>query len=288
MEKIPYRAHYEPRSYTVTFLDGLFAVQVEALKAGSAKTLATQKAIHVGLSNLPYTTLCLSARVHASVDHRFGPRNPEDPRLSAPTINLENVTEEQKQHFVGFWEGDGSVGMHDDKRPYLMLSQKNPQILEYFRTLFNLEEPVRNNHPYQLTINRRAHTLPILEIIKQYVVLPHRVSQLGRRLTTGDIAEHDPTWPWTAGIVDAEGSASFCTGSFQLSISQRDPRGLEKIKQLVGVGNVYPDKDGNHELRWSTEPSLRITQQIYPYMQNQQKKHEIYALLTYLGKLEEV
>lgn len=217
--------------------------------------------------------------------------------LKPSTISLEGVTEEDKQHLTGFFEGDGSLSLFNKRkphqmRPHLGFSQKDPRILEYIRTLLNLDESIHERSiPYvwkgqqrsgvihTLEINRRLHVGLLLNILQKRVVCPQRVAQMNRVLGTNVVAEHDVTWAWLAGFIDAEGCFSFNRSPF-LSVAQKDVRVLQKIRDFTGTGHI-----GNYgQMCWSGKNVLEIVNQVYKYLRSPDKKERVYAMSVFLKK----
>ena len=207
-------------------------------------------------------------------------------RRVRPVPNFSIVSEDDKSYFVGFWEGDGSASYSKQNRgPVIVLTQKEPQILEHIKTTFRLDEAVKpaSSGGYALWVTRHAIVALLFDILKERVVLPGRVEQL-RAVFKSDVIGHRPTWPWLAGIVDADGWVGLTSRTPILAVSQTDTRGPPSIRALVGFGSI--DTGHSPRIRWHGASALEVIDKIYPYMQNLGKKQQIYALLTLLGKLE--
>lgn len=259
-----------------------WSVEVEAEDGYKARRAAIKSFQGQVTNKLSYTLLYKLTSIEALE---------KDPKLKAHfktgTINLEDATEESKQHFVGFFEGDGSLSLYDKRKPQLNLGQKDPRILEYIKTLFNLDENLHRSEQagvWSLMIIKRAHVVPLLGIIKERVVSPQRVEQINQVLGINDAAEHRPTWPWLAGFVDAEGHLAYSVSSLHLSVWQKDTRILYKIQRFVGFGSVY---EGNsNSIQWSGENAWKVISKTYRYLRNPDKKEQAYALATFFGKVK--
>lgn len=264
------------RPYRVTIED--WFAEIEAENEQRARAIGIQAFRETFPSKLTYRFLYGISRARVLENRKF----------TASVIDVKGIAEEDKQHFTGFWEGDGSLGYNSNGTPVLTLSQKEPQILEYIKARFNLSEnlyPSKEGRCGALMVSQKAHVIPLLGVISGYVVSPQRVKQVNRVLGIGDAIEHGPTWAWLAGFADAEGCWSYCGGSLQLSIAQKDTEVLYKIKEFTGSGWVSGN-NGTSLLSWSGDNAWRVTEQMYKYLRNPRKTESIYALSVFFGKQE--
>lgn len=196
--------------------------------------------------------------------------------------NYDHVPEDKKQHFTGFTEGDGWPGINQGKLR-LELYQKNPRILNYFRELFDLDEPVRKIATVKgLVICRDFHTIPLFETLKERVVTPHKAEQLSRALGVA-VGLHRPTWPWTGGFYDAEGGCADGFGTFQLSIGQKDPQVARILRDFTESGSVY-DYPKCSEIWWRGKDADAVYFGIRPFLKNEDAIARLEALRIFLKK----
>lgn len=268
------------RRFRVTIGD--WSTEVEAESNAKAMRVGAKIFRKEVSDKIPLSGLWTLARVKAL----------EDFRIKSATFNVGGIPVADKQHFVGLWEGDGSAGLDDGKYPRLILYQKSPILLEYVRRVFSLEEKVacrevtskppgaKKLHTAvysSLVVTRKAHVYPLLDVIRMYVVSPSRVEQLNRLFGPG-FEEHQPTWPWLGGFIDAEGCISFGGGLPGLWITQKDEAVLGKIHAFVGFGSLQRDKGFGTTLAWNGSKAFAVASKVLPYIRNRDKSYPLYAL----------
>lgn len=200
-----------------------------------------------------------------------------------PPLALNSLTEEEKQHLTGFWEGDGSLHHSIVNHEYqFMLTQieTNSSLLMYFQKLLGVEDKELGGSGRErwVTITLRSQVLQLVELVSNYVVCRKRVEQIKRVTGNTNVVEHEPTWAWIAGFFDAEGYVGCGAGGYglQVSISQRDHHPLYKIQTFTQSGTV-----ARSQIVWYGESAWHIANNMYPLIHNQKKKEEMYALFAY-------
>jgi len=205
--------------------------------------------------------------------------------------NLHSILEKDAQWLTGFWEGDGSIYLH--QLPfgvfYVSFYQRNPQVLEFIRELLILPQSLLTgpHRGYALIIGKKSHTLPLLELLASHLVSDSRIIQV-RTLTAKlglsiTIIPQEPTWPWLAGFWDAEGSSTVATGTtLVLTVSQKERRVLEKIRDFVGSGTLRSYND-YWQLFWSGPSARKLAPNLLKYSRNHEKASKLRASLDYLS-----
>jgi len=212
-------------------------------------------------------------------------------------LQLNHLSETDKQWLTGFWEGDGSITRFSTVFQ-IVFSQKDPQILYVIQKLlgekFRLYDSTRYSGDWRLYINQKHQIIPLLNLICEGIVSPLRLKQideLAQKLhlpLQHTLVEHEPTWPWIAGFWDAEGTSSFSGDTLHVEIAQKDIVPLQKIQNFVRSGRVYIHGTSGYQLCWfSRSEVIEVSKQLLEYTRILRKKEKLYAQLQFLRYKEE-
>jgi len=264
------------RRYTVTIpaVDPSWSTTVEAETRAQALTAGVKAYQEKLNSKLPHGFLYPLMKTKVVENRKLGPR-------PVRYVNLDYLSKEDEQWFVGFWEGDGWIGSVN-KRLRLELYQKSPQVLVHIRKLLRLEPPIwkDQNGVHRITIASAAYVAPLISLLKKYVVSPYRAKRLSK-LLQAKVTTHPPTWPWLAGFYDAEGCCTYSNGTLKLEIGQKHPEAPKKIRAFTSSGSLYHNRNGSHTVAWYGKQAEEVLRSLDSYLRNQEAISRIRSVLAF-------
>lgn len=208
---------------------------------------------------------------------------------------------------TGFLEGDGCIRVHQDKERVnigLDISQKNPKVLEYIKTEFGegtgYLEKNKNQSWYVYSTSSKI-AKKALDTISSFCVSRKRIDQWNNEIKVYNdklatdkqganknkfeintkLIEHDPSWPWLAGLWEAEG----CIGTYlvsskfpvlQVRITQKEIELLEKIKiwlSTYGISSSISSNGTAFNLGIKSRFAEKFIQYIYPFLVTNKKEY---------------
>lgn len=147
-----------------------------------------------------------------------------------------NIDQDWLIWFIGFSEGDGYIGAHNNQLRFI-ITQKECNILYEIQNKLNMGKvTLRKDNYYTYAIYDSEDILKLAQLFNGNLVLPSRISQLSLWLTILNqkgfplmIENLSPKKPslndaWLSGFTDAE-------GSFNVNIFERKESELKRVKK---------------------------------------------------------
>ncbi len=173
--------------------------------------------------------------------------------------------------FVGFAEGDGYLGINEN-RPVFVLTQKESKILYEIRDILNFGYVKEFDHFSRFIVRDRSSVFLLFHLFNGNLHIDHKIKQLVawsmlfKRFAENNSNPLPPlgeviTKPvklsfnnsWFSGFVDAEGCFNVYVTKNNKGISLRfivdQQEGLpvfDELKNILGTGSIYARKNNNY------------------------------------------
>ena len=182
--------------------------------------------------------------------------------------------------FVGFAEGDGWIGINED-RPVFVLTQKESKILYKVRDILNFGYVKEFDKFSRFIVRDQSHVFLLFHLFNGNLHIKHKIGQLvewSKLFNTKNM--ENPALPgegwilgsasnplevitepvklslnnsWLSGFVDAEGCFNVYVSKNNKGISLRfivdQQEGLsvfDELKNILGTGSIYARKNNNY------------------------------------------
>ena len=165
-------------------------------------------------------------------------------------MKLNNIDFQFKSWFTGFFEGDGCFNINrKTNRCFLMINQKNPQVLIYIKNTLKRGSIKKYDNYYRWTVSSKKDMYDIIQIFNGYLILDKTNIKLQEwiqsyntyyKLKKSDFYyityKNKGSWnshnSWQSGFIDAE-------GCFNIRIVNK----LAKQKELLSKVQKQPNID---------------------------------------------